>query len=230
MTISSSSHFVSRELAAEFSKYFEKNFSIVSVDGRKAVLSRFNKLSDNEFHSQGVRFTVDYEKGTVTNTESYEPLSKESENLLTELKGYVKDHYGSEVAYDVFDKEDGPLVVIVGRKFSSTNFFNGQWTSHYTVDGKNVKGEISVDVHYFEDGNVRLKSSMSVDKSDACAIDAIRSAEDEYEKEVNKKLVGLNEAEFKSLRRQLPVTRERMIWGRTIAGYKVGRELEQKEE
>jgi capping protein alpha len=79
-------------------------------------------------------------------------------------------------------------------------------------------------VHYYEDGNVRMSTSKSVEVSGASGAEAvvreITKAENKFQEELNRAFVQLAEGSFKGLRRQLPVTRQRVEWEK-IGGYRV---------
>jgi hypothetical protein len=79
-------------------------------------------------------------------------------------------------------------------------------------------------VHYYEDGNVRMSTSKSVEVASAGGADAvvreIAKAENKFQEELNRAFVQLAEGSFKGLRRQLPVTRQRVEWEK-IGGYRV---------
>jgi len=87
-----------------------------------------------------------------------------------------------------------------------------------------LSGSIRVDVHYYEDGNVRMSTSKSVEVPNASGVDAvvkeIAKAENKFQEELNRAFVQLAEGSFKGLRRQLPVTRQRVEWEK-IGGYRV---------
>lgn len=87
-----------------------------------------------------------------------------------------------------------------------------------------VSGTVRVDVHYYEDGNVRMNTSKNVDIGSASSADAvvkeISKAENKYQEELNRAFTALAEGSFKGLRRQLPVTRQRVEWEK-IGGYRV---------
>jgi capping protein (actin filament) muscle Z-line, alpha len=52
----------------------------------------------------------------------------------------------------------------------------------------------------------------------------VAALEKQYQEEVNRGVVGMNEGAFKGLRRQLPVTRQRVEWEK-IRGYGLGGDL-----
>lgn len=51
--------------------------------------------------------------------------------------------------------------------------------------------------------------------------------EKNYQEEVNRALVGMNEGAFRGLRRQLPVTRQRIEWEK-VRGYSLSDNLKGK--
>lgn len=85
-------------------------------------------------------------------------------------------------------------------------------------------------MHYYEDGNVALTTakkiqSVAVDGNDGASIvRKVAAIEKQYQEEVNRTLVALSETSFKSLRRQLPVTRQKVEWEK-IRGYGLGGDL-----
>lgn len=90
-----------------------------------------------------------------------------------------------------------------------------------------LTGAIKVDVHYYEDGNVRLLTTKpvkeSASSSSASASEVVRQiagVEKKYQEDLNRAFTQLNEGAFKGLRRQLPVTRQKVEWEK-IGGYRV---------
>jgi hypothetical protein len=105
---------------------------------------------------------------------------------------------------------------------------NGRWRSLYLFDTSSgsLEGTIKVDVHYYEDGNVRLltnkpvSASLSTSASSADITKQIAIFEKRYQEELNRAFSSLSEGAFKGLRRQLPVTRQKIEWEK-ISGYRV---------
>lgn len=90
-------------------------------------------------------------------------------------------------------------------------------------------------VHYYEDGNVSLTTSKPVSlalsdlpSSSSAAAEAvvkkIAAIEKAYQTELNREFGVMNEEGFKGLRRQLPVTRQKVEWEK-VGGYRLGRDL-----
>lgn len=71
---------------------------------------------------------------------------------------------------------------------------------------------------------MRMSTSKSVEVANASGADAvvreIAKAENKFQEELNRAFVQLAEGSFKGLRRQLPVTRQRVEWEK-IGGYRV---------
>jgi hypothetical protein len=112
-----------------------------------------------------------------------------------------------------------------------TSTRNGRWRSLYifSPSSSSLTGSLKVDVHYYEDGNVRLLTnkpvSLSVPSSTASSIvREISLAEKKYQEELNKGFTNLSEGAFKGLRRQLPITRQKVEWDK-IAGYRLGQDI-----
>ena len=94
----------------------------------------------------------------------------------------------------------------------------------YNPKTSTLKGTVTITVHYFEDGNVLLKTDHSVEKPDlrspSAVIHAIAEDEKLYQEELNRTFAGLGDGIFKGLRRLLPVTKQKIEWEK-VATYKV---------
>jgi capping protein alpha len=153
-------------------------------------------------------------------------------STIKSLSTYVKEHF-SNAAYGVYPIEsDSKLaVIIVANKYSPKNFWNGRWRSLYLFDPSSgsLEGSVKVDVHYYEDGNVRLLTNKPVSGSVPSATGSgiakeISAGEKRYQEELNRGFTNLSEGAFKGLRRQLPVTRQKIEWDR-ILSYRLGQDI-----
>jgi len=112
-------------------------------------------------------------------------------------------------------------------QYPDVPYRSGRWRSLYVLDpsSSSISGSIKVDVHYFEDGNVRMTTNkpVSISLSSTSASEVVRQialAERKYQEDLNRAFTSLNEGAFKGLRRQLPVTRQKVEWEK-ISSYKV---------
>ncbi|MQL90412.1 hypothetical protein Taro_022995 [Colocasia esculenta] len=110
-------------------------------------------------------------------------------------------------------------------------FSNGSWRSIWIVEFKDdlqvveIKGNIQIDAHYFEEGNVQLDTNnecrdstifQSPEDSAIAIANIIRHHETEYMTSLEASYLNLPDTTFKDLRRKLPVTRTLFPWHNTL--------------
>lgn len=144
---------------------------------------------------------------------------------------YVADHY-PEGACSVYGKGKQVIVCIQSSKYNPSNFWNGRWRSvyHCTVGSDvQIKGNIKIQVHYYEDGNVQLNTNTNKAFKTAggdpaaaakAALDAIKKAEQAFHQSLEVSYNTMGDTTFKALRRALPLTRTKIDWNK-IRNYKV---------
>jgi len=221
-------------------QHHKEQLTAVKLPGiAKAVLiSEFNCLPDGGFFDVecSSSWSYDHAKQKPLNAQ---PWTLESEHasliktLLRDIDAYLKEHYPASPVSGVFPYENdcSIAIAIVGNKYSPSNFWNGRWRSTYiyTPSASKLTGIIKVDVHYYEDGNVRLVTNKVVSESvrsgtAADIVKIIATQERKYQEELNKAFGALSEGAFKSLRRQLPVTRQKINWDK-IMTYRLGQDI-----
>jgi len=145
----------------------------------------------------------------------------------------VKEHYPSSPVSGVFPYENDRsiAIAIVGNKYSPSNFWNGRWRSIYiySPSSNTLTGTVKVDVHYYEDGNVRLvtKKDFTENPRSGTAANIVKTIallEKKYQEELNRAFGALSEGAFKSLRRQLPITRQKINWDKVMT-YRLGQDI-----
>ncbi|KAK0742506.1 F-actin capping protein alpha subunit-domain-containing protein [Apiosordaria backusii] len=232
-----------KDLGPAFQKYNETQFITAKLPGgssTQVIISEFSSLGDGRYFDSESQssYEFDHASGKVTGRVESWVLEGEQASLvkstLSTVGGYVKEHFPN-AAYGVYPIEDDTkiAVVVVANKYSPNNFWNGRWRSLYIYDpsSNSLEGSIKVDVHYYEDGNVRLltdkKVNVSVPSSgkvaDAIARE-ISTAEKKYQEDLNRSFTQLSEGAFKALRRQLPVTRQKIEWDK-VASYRLGQDI-----
>lgn len=175
------------------------------------------------------KFYYDFGKEKASDFESYKPEDRPSyyEDLVDLLDTYSKGHYPSKYQYNVTPLADKVQIFILSEKSEPSNFYSGRWKSTFTIEGSKIHAEIGTDIHYYEEGNVRLHYSDSFDENltsvSAKAIaEIIRRTEDRLTLQIVQQFDELNKNHFKHLRRLLPVTKSKVNWGKAIGNYKLG--------
>lgn len=127
---------------------------------------------------------------------------------------------------------------IVGNRFNPSNFWTGRWRTRWVVDraAGRVEGNIKIDVHYYEQGNVQLatdhNASFELPADAGTDIAVLASAvvtnigriETEYQLEIGDVYKTFGDKTFRALRRALPVTRQRVDWDK-VSGYSIGSDI-----
>ncbi|KAF1976856.1 F-actin-capping protein-like protein subunit alpha-1 [Bimuria novae-zelandiae CBS 107.79] len=231
---------VTHELAPAFEKYNEEQFSLVKLPGSNAevIVSAYNSLGDGRYYDteSATSFAYDHTAGVGSDARSYtvESENKELLNALVKsLRSHGSEHYPAYHIGAYPTTSDTQIALLtVASKYSPANYWNGRWRSSYlfTPSASTLTGTIAVDVHYYEDGNVRLLTKKEVNTKvggrggAADVVKAIAQAERAYQEDLNKAFGGLAEGAFKSLRRQLPITRQKIEWEK-ISGYRLGQDI-----
>ncbi|KAI0449899.1 2-oxoisovalerate dehydrogenase beta subunit [Xylaria acuta] len=227
------------ELGPAFEKYNEEQFATAKLPGssQQVVISSHNSLGDGRYFDveSSSSFAFDHATQKASDVQSYAVEGAQADLVKSALKSlstYVQEHYPN-ASYGVYPTENDTKVaiIIVANKYSPNNYWNGRWRSLYIYDpaSGSLEGSIKVDVHYYEDGNVRLLTNKPVTSSVSSDTGAgickeVAAGEKKYQEELNKGFTSLSEGAFKSLRRQLPVTRQKIEWDR-VASYRVGQDI-----
>jgi len=227
------------KLGPAFQQYNEEQFATVKLpnSSQHVIVSSYSSLGGERYFDveSSSSFAFDHTTQKASDVQSYVLGGSQEDlvrSLLKSVGTHVKEHYpnASHGVYPI-ENETKIAVVIVSNKYSPNNFWNGRWRSLYIFDPSDstLSGSIKVDVHYYEDGNVRLQTSkpVLVSTSSVLASAIVREitvAEKKYQDEVNKGFNNLSEGAFKGLRRQLPITRQKIEWDK-IAGYRLGQDI-----
>ncbi|KAK1832392.1 F-actin capping protein alpha subunit-domain-containing protein [Podospora conica] len=228
-----------RELAPAFERYNEEQFATVKLPGSSqlVIVSEHSALDDGRYFDveSSSSFAFDHATQKASAVQSYVLEGPQADLVKSTLKAlgpYVKEHYPN-AAHGVYPIENDSriAVVIVANKYSPNNFWNGRWRSLYLFDPSSgaLEGSVKVDVHYYEDGNVRLLTNKPVNASVSSGTGAgiakeISAQEKRYQEELNRSFTSLSEGAFKGLRRQLPVTRQKIEWDK-VASYRLGQDI-----
>jgi len=214
------------------------------LTANQVLVSEHNRLDDTTYYdtTTSTSFTFDHLTQKASNSKSYthdSPRSALISSISKSLSSHFAEHYPTQVsagsAYTVSEAVDGSIAILISAtKSSPNNFISGRWrtTLLYNPSSQALSGTLSAQVHYYEDGNVALNTTRKVSESSAGdsgaeIVKKIAQIEKQYQEEVNRALVGMNEGSFRGLRRQLPVTRQRIEWEK-VRGYSLSDNLKGK--
>lgn len=224
-------------LEPAFAQYNEEQYMTVTLPGSSGgsniPLTPYNALPDGRYFDTASQtsFAVDHASYHASGTQQHPLESANADlirSLLKALDAAAAEHFPSS-AIGVYPADDDAAValVLVANKYSPQNFWNGRWRSTYiyTPASGTLRGTVKADVHYYEDGNVRMSTSKQSEVHVASGsgdsiVREISKAENKFQENLNRSFTALAEGSFKGLRRQLPVTRQRVEWEK-IGGYRV---------
>jgi len=143
-----------------------------------------------------------------------------------------------KVVSAVYGADTGNLTICVSAKnVNLSNFWSGSWRSVYHVNvsrkgAQEMKGNIKVQVHYFEDGNVQLHTNF--DRNSTVTVGAeeetgkevakvINKVESDFQSNLEEMYVNMHRTTFKSMRRFLPINKQPMNW--TLAAHSLAGEV-----
>lgn len=180
------------------------------------------------------KYNTSFKGGKVYDVEAATPTAEYPvfyDDLSKKLEQYGDKHFPSEFAFEIVPVSSTKVsVTLIGQKLNKSNFYTGRWHSRYVFQkSQTTHGEIALDIHYYEEGNVRLDFKETVDEPCEFSADAIvefiRSTENAVSIKAINQFNLLNQKYFKNLRRLLPVTKSKINWGNAIGNYKLGTDV-----
>jgi len=201
----------------------------------EVLITKFGEVNDAEYLDPRGNCVVQFDhiRQEVVGSR---PISGELDKSVEDYRSafdtaaneYVQEFYinGGVTVYG--GKKGGQTnitICISSSKFNPNNFWNGRWRSVWqcSISGGKITltGNIRLQVHYYEDGNVQLVSN--TDKSGsasgndaksaaAAAIKQIQRIEAEFQEALNQSYNVMGDTTFKALRRLLPITKKKMDW------------------
>ncbi|KPI39344.1 F-actin-capping protein subunit alpha [Cyphellophora attinorum] len=241
-----------QKLKPAFQKYNEDQLLAVKLPGgsQHVLISAHNRLdaSSSTYYdtATSTSFTFDHITQKASSPQSYTHESPHSDliaSISRSISSHFQEHYPASTSSTssastvcASAAASGSIAILLSTlKASPQNFLSGRWRSSflYSRSTGTLRGVIKVDVHYYEDGNVALKTQKTIPETQVGSGDGatgdeivrkVAALEKQYQEEVNRGVVGMNEGMFKGLRRQLPVTRQRVEWEK-VRGYGLGGDL-----
>jgi len=144
--------------------------------------------------------------------------------LFSEVEAYVNNYYPQGVCAVTGSKQGSVYVLTIGiaaHLYNPRSFYNGRWRSVWTVKfnpggAADLSGKIRCNVHFFEGGNVQLKTDADKSKRGIPAQNAQQLAqniagslgalEGDWQNQFEGLFENMGVTTYKALRRPLPMT------------------------
>jgi len=230
----------------------EQLTSATDPDGNSVLVTTYGQVSADLFldPNTGRVFRFDHRKRKITEVTEQKQVLKEEiakyrSAIATSLSSYIVANYKEgKCVTAVYGADNGTVTICVsGKNVHLGNFWTGGWRSVYSLNvGKmgatEMKANVKINVHYFEDGNVQLNTHVDKTVNITVTADeettgknitvAIANIESEFQSQLEEMYVNMHRTTFKSMRRFLPVNRQPMIWN--LAAHSLATEVTDKEE
>eukprot|EP01130_Rhizamoeba_saxonica_P002348 TRINITY_DN12170_c0_g1_i1.p1 TRINITY_DN12170_c0_g1~~TRINITY_DN12170_c0_g1_i1.p1 ORF type:complete len:283 (-),score=80.18 TRINITY_DN12170_c0_g1_i1:52-900(-) len=228
-----------------FKEYNTEQMLVKTLDDdtTRVIICKFGEVGDNEYidHASGNVVTFDHIKRSIT---GQRPIGSEVDSgaephraaLEAAAEQYVSDYFplGTGAVYGSSSNGIVLTFVISSAIFNPNNFYNGRWRSAWivNVDGNSatLTGNIKINVHYYEEGNVQLNTNTqkqanvgggSPEELAENVVATIAKIEDELHAALDASYDNMSTTTFKALRRPLPITKTTVNWNR-LAEYRLG--------
>jgi len=211
------------------------NFGNDPNSDKLVIVSQYNQIDKDHYLDPTSNKVLKYDHRKMKFLDSNDSKSTLDDSVAIfrtaaqkALDTYVEGTYKSgKAAASVFGDNDGKLTIVISAKnVHLGNFWTGSWRSVFGVSvgssgSAELKGNIKVNVHYFEDGNVQLHTNTdkaanitigSEENTAAEIIKALGKIENDFQSQLEDMYVKMHSTTFKSMRRFFPVTRQPMTW------------------
>jgi len=214
----------------------DQMLAVTDPEKNHLLITAHNEVDRSHYYdpNKGRVVKFDHRKQQVTEITdkkfNVEPeLQKVRNATQKHIDTYVEANYKQgKVVSGVFVSDKAKLhVCISARNVNLGNFWTGGWRSVFSVSigspsQAELKGTIKVNVHYYEDGNVQLHTSLDkaahveikpdADATGQAITKAIAQIESDFQSQLEEMYVNMHHKTFKSMRRFYPVTRTPMNW------------------
>jgi len=211
------------------------------------LVSAYGQVSANSYldANSGRVLTFDHRKRKFTGvSDKKQVLGGDVASYRDAISKSVSEYQGKQyksgkVVSAVYGADSGQVTICISAKnVNLANFWSGGWRGVYTINvGKKgspseLKANVKVQVHYFEDGNVQLHTnidktaSINVGSEEETAKEiakALGKIETDFQANLEEMYVNMHRTTFKAMRRFLPITKQPMTW--SVAAHSLASEV-----
>ncbi len=205
------------------------------LHGKPVLVSKFGQVGNNLYldPSSGKVLKFDHQRRAFTEeTDKKQVLSEKVDAyrraISTAIDKYLDDQFkANKCVQAIYGADNGAITICMSAKnVNLSNYWTGSWRSVYTmsVNGSSteLKGNVKANVHYFEDGNVQLHTTIdhqtqislsgNAEAVAARVAEAINKFETEFQNNLEEMYVNMHRTTFKAMRRFLPVQKTKFLW------------------
>lgn len=224
----------------------EQMTSAKDLNGEPVLVTKYGQVKSDEYldPATGKVLQFDHSSRTFTReTDKKQQLSAEVDKYRRAIATSINNYIGAlfkphKCVAAVYGADNDTITICMSAKnVNLGNYWTGSWRSVYSLNVRGsgnteLKGNVKINVHYFEDGNVQLNTvidhSSNVSKSDpdTCAkqvAESIEKFETEFQNNLEEMYVNMHRTTFKAMRRFLPVSRVKFTW--TAAAHSLAQEV-----
>lgn len=225
-------------ISAILKDYNTEHFTAAPAPGdtnRGVLVTKHGLVADNQFldPETGKVLQFDHIKRVFTGeTDKKQVLAdavdRYRKSIGHAVQSYINEGYKSgKVVSSVYGADNGQITICISAKnVNLANYWTGGWRSIYSLNvskkgNAELKGNIKINVHYFEDGNVQLhttidkNASIPVSDEDSTAkslAKTINEMETDFQNNLEEMYVNMHRNTFKAMRRFLPIHGNKMTW------------------
>lgn len=204
--------------------------SFSSGGNSNLLVSKYGQVGDNQYldPTSGKVYTFNHlsrQWGEETDKRQVLPDEVDALRAATQkaMEAYIEDLYKpGKATVAVYGADNGTITICISAKnVNLSNYWTGSWRSVFTLSGGELKGTVKLGVHYFEDGNVQLHTSVEHSAkiaggaADAVAAElrkSIEQFETSYQNHLEEMYVNMHRSTFKQMRRFLPLSKVKFQW------------------
>lgn len=213
----------------------EQMIAAPDLQGKPVLVTKYGQVGPDLYLDPNTQRVLRFDhnkRAFVEETDKKQQLSANIDShrsaIHSALSHYVSESFKRDKAtLAVYGADDGSITIAISaRNVNLANYWTGSWRSTYTLtlsggSSAELKGSVTVAVHYFEDGNVQLHSTqhtthaITSDGAEAVAkrvAEVVSKFESEYQSALEEMYVNMHRTTFKAMRRLLPVNRQKFVW------------------
>ncbi|ELP90471.1 F-actin-capping protein subunit alpha-2, putative [Entamoeba invadens IP1] len=211
--------------------YNTEQLTVVQDGSNNVIISKQTEKNPNEFIDpiHGKLMSFDHIKKAITSSSGLSEALPGSDSLRNsiqnKLDAYCREFYPKGAGVVMPKDANSYYVIISSADFKAAQFSNGKWRSEWTVtlngSKASIEGRIRVQEHYFEDANIQMHTDVKKkatanasgdDQTAQSVISEIKKIEEQFQTELVKIFDTLSENCLKALRRQLPMSKQKINW------------------